>query len=132
MERMSEVHVSSNELLKAVGELSASEFERFSTEILTLRARRTATSLPRNEARLLSKINQGMPPKVRTRLDILVPKRISGTLGEKELAELKRLTDQAEKVELDRIKNLMTLAHIRKAKLSDVMKEVGIRTPEYA
>ncbi|MEI6236550.1 MAG: hypothetical protein WCT04_26125 [Planctomycetota bacterium] len=61
-----------------------------------------------------------------------MPKRISGTLGEKELAELKRLTDQAEKVELDRIKNLMTLAHIRKAKLSDVMKEVGIRTPEYA
>jgi len=132
MERIQGGHASSNELLKAAGELSAPEFERFATEIITLRARRNATSLPRDEARLLLKINQGLSPKVRARLDVLVPKRISGKLDEKELAELKRLTERAEKVELQRVKNLMTLARIRKMKLSDVMKEVGIRTQEYA
>ena len=56
--------VSTDELLKAVGQLSPPELEQFAFRVLALEAQRKAPSLPRTEAELLLKINQGVPTEV--------------------------------------------------------------------
>lgn len=57
--------VSTDELLKAVGQLSPPELEQFAFRVLALEAQRKAPSLPRAEAELLLlKINQGVPTEV--------------------------------------------------------------------
>ena len=60
--------VSLDELLKGVAQLDMSELEHFISQVLTLRAKRIAPSLPPEEAGLWQKINQGLPPDVQTTL----------------------------------------------------------------
>ena len=62
-----EAQLSTDELLKAVDKLSLPELEQLASQIIALRARRQAPSLPQDEAKLLLKINQGLSPKVRKR-----------------------------------------------------------------
>ena len=61
--------VSLDELLRGVAQLDMSELEHFISQVLTLRATRLAPSLPPEEAGLLQKINQGLPPDVQQRYD---------------------------------------------------------------
>ncbi|WP_236556934.1 hypothetical protein [Calothrix sp. PCC 7507] len=56
-----EVQLSSEELLKAVEQLSQGDLERFVSQVIALQAQRKASSLPQVEAELLLKINQGIP-----------------------------------------------------------------------
>ena len=126
-----EAQVSSDELLKAVGQLSLPDLERFVFDVITLQARRKAPSLSQVETELLLKINQSMPPELRQRLGDLMAKRQAETLSPEEHKELLRLTGQVEKLEAQRIEYLAELARIRETNLSALMKALGIRTPNY-
>ena len=126
-----EAQVSSDELLKAVGQLSLPDLERFVFDVITLQARRKAPSLSQVETELLLKINQSMPPELRQRLGDLMAKRQAETLSPEEHKELLRLTEQVEKLEAQRIEYLAELARIRETNLSALMKALGIRTPNY-
>jgi hypothetical protein len=126
-----EAQVSSDELLKAVGQLSLPDLERFVFDVITLQARRKAPSLSQTETELLLKINQSMPPELRQRLGDLMAKRQAETLSPEEHKELLRLTEQVEKLEAQRIEYLAELARIRETNLSALMKALGIRTPNY-
>lgn len=126
-----ESRVSSSDLLEAAGHLSLPEFERFAEGIMSLRARRIAPSFKQAEAHLILKINRGLPAKLRTRLEALTRKRVEESLTDKELANLKLLSEKAEKIELQRLKDLTKLARIRKTDLTGVMEQLGIRAPKY-
>ena len=126
-----EAQVSSDELLKAVGQLSLPDLERFVFDVITLQARRKAPSLSQTETEFLLKINQSMPPELRQRLGDLMAKRQAETLSPEEYKELLRLTGQVEKLEAQRIEYLAELARIRETNLSALMKALGIRTPNY-
>ncbi|MFB2919107.1 MULTISPECIES: hypothetical protein [Aerosakkonema] len=52
-----EIQLSSEDLLKAVEQLSQPDLERFVSQVIALQAQRKATKLPANEAELLLKIN---------------------------------------------------------------------------
>ncbi|MCI5132911.1 MAG: hypothetical protein D3904_15700, partial [Candidatus Electrothrix sp. EH2] len=52
-----------NNLLKGVAQLETNDLEQFVSQVLTLRARRIAPSLSRQETEMLEKINQGLPPE---------------------------------------------------------------------
>jgi len=127
-----EAELSTDKLLKAVGQLSQPELEQFVLQIIALRARRRAPALPQAEADLLLKINQGLPPKVQKRYDELVTQRQAESLMPDEHEELVRITDRIENLEARRMEYLSELARLRKISLVDLMEDLGIRPPAYA
>ena len=106
--------VSSDDLLKAVGQLNMPELERFTSEVIALQAQKKAPSLPRSESELLLKINQGLPEKFKRRYDELIEKRRAETLSQKEYKELLRMTQETEKFEAQRVECLAQLAKTEK------------------
>ncbi len=127
-----QAQLSMNELLSAVSQLSKADLERFMSQALALRAQRQAPSLPRGEAELLLKINQGIPPEVQSRYDVLIVKRQTETLSSDEYAELLRLTDLIENLEAQRMTHLAELAQLRQITLVNLMKQLSIPSPTYA
>ncbi len=127
-----EAQVSSDELLKAVGQLSPSDLERFVSDVIALQAQRKAPSVPYAEAELLLKINQGIPASIRDRYQALIAKRQSETLNAEEHGELLRLTDQVEQLEVQRVEYLAELARLRRTTLTSLMQTLGIPAPTHA
>jgi hypothetical protein len=127
-----DVQLSTNKLLEAVERLNLSELERFLSRVLALQAQRKAPHLSVKESALLTKINQGLPLKIRTRLNQLVSKRRANTLTQEEHAELLRLIDHLEEAEARRAEALAQLAKLRGVSMTALMRELGIRAPRYA
>ncbi len=127
-----ETELSTDRLLKAVGQLNKSELEQFVSQVINLRAQRFVHSLSQTEARLIVKINQGLSPEVQKRYDELIDKRREESLGSDEYYELLRLTDQIENLEARRMEYLSELARYRKVSLTEVMGNMGIHPPAYA
>lgn len=124
--------ISSDDLLKAVGQLSKSELEHFALQVIALQAQKKAPSLPRSESELLLKINEGFSENFKKRYNELIEKRRAEILLQKEHNELLRMTREAEKFEAQRVDYLAQLAKIRKTTLSDLMKSLGLQNPKYA
>jgi hypothetical protein len=57
-----EAQLPTDELLRAVGQLNQADLEQFVSQVIALRAKRQAPSLPRAESELLLKINEGGVP----------------------------------------------------------------------
>jgi len=127
-----EAQLSTDELLKAAGQLGRIELEQFAFQVIALRARRQAPSVSQAEAELLLKINQGLPPEVQKRYDALVAKRRAESLTSNEYNELMRLTDQIENLEARRVEYLAELARLRQTSLTELMEDLGIRPLAYA
>jgi len=126
-----EVQLTAAELLKAVGQLSPPELEQFVSQVIALHAKQQAPSLPHVEAELLLKINAGVPPDIQERYDELLAKRQAETLTPDEYAELLRLTEQVEELEVQRVEYLVALARLRGTSLTALMADLGIRPPAY-
>jgi hypothetical protein len=73
--------VSLDKLLQDVEQLDTPELERFVSRVLSLRAQRIAPLLPKDEAILLERINQGLTPSLQQRYDELTAKRRAETLS---------------------------------------------------
>lgn len=133
---MSEIQMTSplsfDELLHRVEQLSLPDLEQLVSRTLGLLARRKAPSLPKNEAELLLKINQGLPRTVQKRYNELTGKRRASTITPEELNELLCLIEEIEKSDAERIKNLAQLAQLRQSSLTTLMNDLGIQTPSYA
>jgi hypothetical protein len=127
-----ETQVTSNDLLQAVGQLSASDLERFASQVLRLQAQRKAASLSSLETELLLKINQGIPEAANTRYQSLQSKQQAEQLTKEERRELSRLINQREKLQAQRLESLAELARLRNTTLRGVMKQLGLQSPGYA
>ncbi len=121
--------LSTDDLLAAIAQLNASELEDFTSHVIRLRAQRFAPHIPKNEAELLKRINQGVPASMQTRYDELGIKRDAEILTADEYDELLQLTDQIEKVDAERLRNLAELARLRQTSLDALMDELDIKTP---
>jgi len=121
-----EAQLSFDKLLEAASQLSLPDLERFSTQVLTLQARRKAPHLSKTESDLLVKINQGLSPDVRRRYLDLIQKRDAETLSEAEYQELINLTDQVELQQAVRIEALGQLAQLRGEPVQKLMKSLEI------
>jgi len=124
--------VSADQLFKEASQLSQPELDQLASKIISLRARRSAPSLPGREAELLERINRGLPTLLQERFAELVTKRDAEALTPKDHEELKALTLQVERIEAERIQNLGELASLRGTTLSNLMKSLGLLAPEYA
>ena len=124
-----EAQLSSEELLRAIRQLSPSELEQLIAQIMALRAQLTAPQLSPPETDLLLRINQGLPEEWRQRYNTLVAKRRAQTLTPDEHGELLRLTDEVEKLEGARLEALVELAKLRQTSLPSLMQTLGIPVP---
>jgi hypothetical protein len=83
-------------------------------------------ALTPEETHLFQKINYGFSESFWARFKELNTKRGENKLDEKERLELISLADEMEKAHVERIKALITLAHIRGTDLESLMAELGI------
>lgn len=126
-----EVQLLSKDLLKAVEQLSQEDLEQFVSQVIELQAQRKATSLPKNEAELLRKINQGIPLDTQKVYNELIVKREAETLTVEEHQHLLLLTEQIEKLQAQRVQYLAELASIRGVSLTALMDDLEIEMPQY-
>ncbi|MGB5961528.1 MAG: STAS/SEC14 domain-containing protein [Coleofasciculaceae cyanobacterium] len=126
-----EVQLSSEELLRAVEQLSLPDLEKFVSKIIVLQAQRKAPTLPQAEAELLLKINQSVPLDIHKHYEELSVKRQTETLTLDEHRELLHLNEQIEKEQAQRIENLVELARLRGISLTTLMEDLGIQMVTY-
>jgi hypothetical protein len=120
-----EVQLSSEELLKAVEQLSLPDLDQFVSKVIVLQAQRKAPTLPQAEVELLLKINQSVPLDTQKHYDELLVKRQAETLMIDEHRELLHLSNQIEKLQAQRIENLVELARLRGISLITLMGNLG-------
>jgi len=122
-----EAQLSPEELLKAIGQLSAPELDAFALRVLALRAERVAPRLSADATELLRIINQGVPGELQQRYDELIARRRAGTLTPEGHAELLSLTKQVEQVDAHRLELLAELARLRQVQLKTLIQQLGLR-----
>jgi len=123
--------LSAKDLMTAVKKLSPNELDKFVTEVKALETHRQMSRLSPREKALLARINQGLPKGLRTRYYALVGKMQAETISKKEHQELLRLTDEVEKLQVDRLKLMVKLSRIRNTSLTRLMEELPIKTPSH-
>ena len=87
--------------------------------------------LTQGESEWLQQINIGLPEETWQRYHKLIAKRRAETLTPDEQATLIKISDQIEKLNVNRVKHLVELARLRKVLLSTLMQRLGIETPPY-
>jgi hypothetical protein len=105
-----------------VKQLSSSDLERFALSLRHIQAQRKAPSIPRRDSELLLKINQKLPYDIQTAYDNLIAKRQAETLSSEECQELLDLTEKVDMTEL---------ANLRQTSLTQLMNQLGIKSPSY-
>ena len=121
--------ISVDVLVKAAEQLSETELRQFTSQVLALNAKRTASSVTQEEAELLLHINSRLPEEVQRRYDELIAKRDAETLDDEEHEELLRLTQQVEAFDVARVEALSKLASRRGVTLSALMRQLEIASP---
>lgn len=124
---MSTTQIQSDQLLTAALQMPEQEFQQFITRLFTAKASQRVPALAERESELLLKINQGLPPNDANRMKALIAKRQSDTITAVELQELIRLTDESERLNVERLRHLLELAHLRGVTLDEVMVQLGIK-----
>jgi hypothetical protein len=123
--------MSLDELIKAANQLDGTDLERLLQQVVVLRTQRKAHVLPAEEAQLLDKINQGIPPELRVQYQVLRAKREAENLTEFEYDTLIQLSNQIEQLGAQRLEALANLAQLREVSLSQLMETLGIQPVNY-
>ena len=94
--------------------------------IISLRVQRETPDYQRTEAFLLKKINKSLSIDQIERFKVLNQKRLDETISSEEYSELLVLLDKIEKLNVNRLKHLTSLALLRRVTVRDLMKQLGI------
>ncbi len=127
-----QIEVDVDEVLNSIAQLKTNELEDFADQVLALRARRRAPSMPKAEAELLQKINQGLPQADWQRYHELNDKLHEETITDEEHAEFLQLVDRIELADAERLRHLIELANIRNVSVEALMDLFGLRRQTYA
>lgn len=84
------------------------------------------------EAALLERINEGLPEGLWARYEALKEERDAETLTEAEHAELIRLVNEVEIWNARRLEAVAELAKLRGVRFADLVKQLGLGTPQHA
>jgi hypothetical protein len=125
---MPTIHIETDQLIEAALQMPREEFDQFVLKLRTLKARQETPGLSERETELLKAINQQcLPPDAAKRMRELIAKRQSYTISEEELQELIRITDESERLNVERVKHLIELADLRNVSLDELMDTLGLR-----
>lgn len=125
------LEVSTENLLNAVAQMSAKEFEQFIEKAKKLHQKLPRSDWTKSEIALIKKINESnLSAEEQKRFFDLIKKRRDEIIKPDELEELIKLTDKSEALNVERIKNLIKLAKSKNVSLDEIMNRLGIVSPE--
>jgi hypothetical protein len=130
-----EISPEQEETLRAIAERQGVAPDRYVLDLLQEqlnRDRGLPPHLPRAEAELLQRINEGLPEATWERYHALKEKRDAETLTEAEHAELIRLVNQVEGWNVRRLEAVAELAKLRGVRFPDLVKQLGLGAPVHA
>jgi hypothetical protein len=122
--------MSTDELLKAVDNMSEPDLTNLVKRVMFVRARHQANISIAEETALLQEIRKEISPELNDRYEALLDKRDDETLTEAEYAEILDLSNQIECFGVTRIQALAKLATIRQVPLLKLMDDLEIQSPE--
>ncbi|MFN0111035.1 MAG: STAS/SEC14 domain-containing protein [Blastocatellia bacterium] len=122
--------ISTEQILSSVNQLSLPELEKIFDRVLWLQAERKAPHLPDEEAALLTRSLQGLPPDMRARTNLLRAKREDESITDAEYEELTELTLRSEELHAERMEAICKLARLRGLSLPAILDQLGLRFPE--
>jgi hypothetical protein len=128
---MPTIQIETEQLLNAALQMPRPELEQFVRRLFALKTQQESPGLSEREAELLMKINRGLSPETANRRKKLIAKREAETITKKELQELIQITTEVERLNVERVKNLIELASLRNVTLDELMDQLGLR-PSYA
>ena len=121
------IQISTENLLNAVVQMPAREFENFFEKARKLRQKAWTS----HEVELIRQLNNYvLSPEKRTRFNKLVKKRRAEKITASELSELIDLTNESESLNVKRIEILAKLATAKNKTLNEIMDELEIRPPK--
>ena len=103
--------------------------DSFIEHILSLRVQRKTSDKQKEEADLLQKINKSLSIQEIDRFNFLNEKHSEEDITEQEYAEYLVLIKKIEKLNVKRLKYLISLAQLRNMTLLEVMKQLGLSNP---
>ncbi len=110
-------------------QLDNRSLDAFIDTILLLRIQRETPDKQKEEAILLKKINKSLSIEQIERFRAFNQKRIEGDISEQENSELLILLEKVEKLNVNRLKYLTTLARLRNVSVRELMNQLGISNP---
>ena len=113
-------------LFHEVERLDNRSLDTFISNIVSLRARRSTPDKQKQEAFLLEKINKSLSLQDSLRFKLLNQKHSEGNISEQEYAELSVLVEKIEKLNVNRLKYMTTLAQVRNVSVRELMNQLGI------
>ena len=128
----SKIEIDFEEVLLGLSRLETNVMEQFVDKVIALQAERRAHRLPKREAELLQKINQGLPFAIRERYAGLNLKLHEETITPEEHEEFLQLIERQELADAERLKHLIELASLRKVSVDTLMRQLDIRRPAHA
>lgn len=110
-------------------QLDNRSLDAFIDNILSLRTQRETPDKQKEEAILLKKINKSLSIEQIERFRAFNQKRIEGNISEQEYSELLILLEKVEKLNVNRLKYLTTLARLRNISVRELMNQLDISNP---
>ena len=118
-----------NETLRRIEKWETLEVEQLLREVAGVLVRRKLHTLPSRESELLLKINQpAFSADAAKRYKALYKKLKSEIITDEEHSELLVLMQKQEQQNVERLRCLIELAHLRNVSLDDLMGQLGIQT----
>ena len=120
------IHSSVATLFHEAEQLDNRSLDAFIANILSLRIQRETPDKQKEEAILLKKINKSLSIEQIERFKALNQKRIEDNISEQEYSELLILLEKVEKLNVNRLKYLTTLARLRGVSVRELMIQLGL------
>ncbi len=127
----SPVSIDLQAILDGIARLDIDTLESFAERVNTIVAQKKSAHLPKREAELIRKINEGLPDEIQRRYRILLSKAQEETLTEEEHEEMLELVPVVESKDAERLEYLVELAQVRGSSVDEVMKQLGITPPSH-
>ena len=115
-----------NTLFHEAERLDNRSLDIFIDSIMSLRVRREVSNTQKEEAFLLEKINKGLSLKQLERFKMLDQKRFNELLTNEEYSELSVLVEKIERLNVRRLKHLISLAKLRNVPVRELIKQLNL------
>jgi hypothetical protein len=120
-----EVQLSSEQLLKAVEQLTEPNLEQFLSQLVILHTHQKATHLLKNESELFSQVHKDIIID-NNNYEKVIDKREVETLTKEEYQALLYLGEQIDRLQAQRIEYMAELAKIHRISLTKLMENLGL------
>lgn len=130
VEIRSQIKLGLKEILEGISQLDISDIESFLKEVAHILAQKKESGIQeKREEHLLKQIQVSYPPELTTRYQELSAKLTDGELSQKEQGEYLHISDQFEKLDAQRLSQLLELSALRNTPLPLLIRELSLPSP---